>query len=671
MTLHLKWPSEVDQIDLTNLTANSIPYVWGSGSFIEFNPWFTFDWSNLLLNASLWSTGTRVTKGWFTDLESTNMPTVWGTSIQDTFVDVAWDTMTWALTLADLANAITSWNYPIQMQSWVSDWASAIWYLLDTANNLSTIGSKVFSFQNNSTNIIMEGGKYTNAHFTFSWYGVRVPWHSAFGEDATVDEFSIAKFAWTSTFTAFGQEWYAMKVEPTVVMNNAFGQVGAMLLKTRVQGSGVWPLPFALRGSLIQDSTAQWGQFAGAVEPTVIASKLQTDASSSNIGYINMFGTEPPQLNGGTVAAVRWLAILPLTALTTESGVVTDAYGIYGYENVSPRKLATNQYWFLFEPQIWTTISRGGWFKWDWLWADLVMWAWWDVSLRYWWTNTELVNLVWSGNFDLQMDLDLTAQNLITDTTTWTKIWTATSQKLWFFNATPIIQPVNTTAIDTLLVNLWLRASGAYANFATTIQPRTWTATANTAPMKFTSGTLLTTPEDWAVEYNDWHWYLTNWARHVITQSSWVKATTTTVTNTVTETTLYSYTFVANELHTDEKVVFDISWVVTNASASDDYTIRFKVGGTTVHTITRVWGNVTDAWWKMIYEGTVRTDWASWTFVDFASHQEWTLTYMEWEATTHSIDTTTTTLFEVTVEWDNAKAGNSISASQGHLVFHH
>ena len=63
------------------------------------------------------------------------------------------------------------------------------------------------------------------------------------------------------------------------------------------------------------------------------------------------------------------------------------------------------------------------------------------------------------------MNLVFNATNLSTDTTTGTKIGTATTQKLGFFNATPIVQPANTVAIDDVLVNTGLRASGGSANF--------------------------------------------------------------------------------------------------------------------------------------------------------------------------------------------------------------
>lgn len=52
------------------------------------------------------------------------------------------------------------------------------------------------------------------------------------------------------------------------------------------------------------------------------------------------------------------------------------------------------------------------------------------------------------------------AKNLIFNTTTGTKIGTATTQKLSFYNSTPIVQPLATTDLGTVLSNLGLRASG-------------------------------------------------------------------------------------------------------------------------------------------------------------------------------------------------------------------
>jgi hypothetical protein len=75
------------------------------------------------------------------------------------------------------------------------------------------------------------------------------------------------------------------------------------------------------------------------------------------------------------------------------------------------------------------------------------------------------------GNALFALDVELTdAKNVIGTTTTGHKIGTATSQKFSFWNATPIIQPVNTVALDTLLVNTGLRASGGVALFDTDVK---------------------------------------------------------------------------------------------------------------------------------------------------------------------------------------------------------
>lgn len=191
------------------------------------------------------------------------------------------------------------------------------------------------------------------------------------------------------------------------------------------------------------------------------------------------------------------------------------------------------------------------------------------------------------------------------------------------------------------------------------------------AQINFADSTLKTTPVSGDMEYSSGHWYTTNGARHSITTSAGIKTTNTTVTDTVTETTIYSYTFAASELHADEKIEFRITGLVTNASAADDYTIRFKVGGVTTHTVSRVGGNVTDQGWRCIYEGTIRTAGAGGTFVDYSSMEEGALSYQHGDSGTHAIDTTTTQTFEVTVQWANAKAGNIFICSQGSLIFNH
>jgi len=99
--------------------------------------------------------------------------------------------------------------------------------------------------------------------------------------------------------------------------------------------------------------------------------------------------------------------------------------------------------------------------------------------------------------------------NFVLGATTGTKFGTATTQKLAFYNSTPIVQPANTVAIDDVLINTGLRATGGVANFATTLTPRTGSTAAGTAPLKFTSGGLLSATEAGAVEFNSDDYYAT------------------------------------------------------------------------------------------------------------------------------------------------------------------
>lgn len=65
-----------------------------------------------------------------------------------------------------------------------------------------------------------------------------------------------------------------------------------------------------------------------------------------------------------------------------------------------------------------------------------------------------------AGTIALTGTLTADATSIITDTTTGLKIATATSQKLGFFNATPVAQQSATGDLGTILSNLGLRASG-------------------------------------------------------------------------------------------------------------------------------------------------------------------------------------------------------------------
>lgn len=71
--------------------------------------------------------------------------------------------------------------------------------------------------------------------------------------------------------------------------------------------------------------------------------------------------------------------------------------------------------------------------------------------------NTARVTIGSAGTVTLNTTLALNAQNISTDTTTGTKIGTATTEKIGFFNATPVVQPTavaNATDAATVITQL-------------------------------------------------------------------------------------------------------------------------------------------------------------------------------------------------------------------------
>jgi hypothetical protein len=190
------------------------------------------------------------------------------------------------------------------------------------------------------------------------------------------------------------------------------------------------------------------------------------------------------------------------------------------------------------------------------------------------------------------------------------------------------------------------------------------TATAGTAPLKFTSGEALTTPEAGALEFHDNRLYLTNVAaRRAIDRTSCVETSTTTVANDDTEQTIYTCANPANSLKVGNHLHVKVSGIITNATAADDITINTYVGTDLIETFNPAIGNVTNADWHASIEMTVRTVGAAGTI---ATHGHVEIDGNEDTANElDTVDTTGANNITITVQWDNAKAGNIISLYQG------
>ena len=198
--------------------------------------------------------------------------------------------------------------------------------------------------------------------------------------------------------------------------------------------------------------------------------------------------------------------------------------------------------------------------------------------------------------------------------------------------------------------------------------------TTTVAPLTFTSGPLLTSPLAGSMEFLDGTLFFTgvDGIRYALTLNTGLKTATTTVTNTTVETVIFTRVFSANELFAGNLAEIVAIGSYTNASASDDFTLRLKLDGVTIATIERNAGNETDAGWEATAKLTIRTDGASGTYVKFFKYIENNnVVLAEADITEESIDTTASHTFTITVQWSNAKAGNLFSCTQGYVEFKH
>jgi len=142
-----------------------------------------------------------------------------------------------------------------------------------------------------------------------------------------------------------------------------------------------------------------------------------------------------------------------------------------------------------------------------------------------------------------------------------------------------------------------------------------------------------------------------------------VITSTTTVANSDTETTSFTGTLGANDLKAGNVLKVFCSGILSNATASDDITINVYIGTTNIESFNPAMGNVTDADWHLEQQFTIRSVGATGNIalhgnvhIDDNSEENNSL---------ETVDTTSAQNITVKVQWDNAKAGNTISIYQG------
>ena len=141
------------------------------------------------------------------------------------------------------------------------------------------------------------------------------------------------------------------------------------------------------------------------------------------------------------------------------------------------------------------------------------------------------------------------------------------------------------------------------------------------------------------------------------------------VENTAVEIEIIHAELKADELMRGLHIRAHVEGIYSNASASDDFTVRYYINGTLLHEIARAAGNKTDTFWEAMFEITVLSEGITGTLIDSARLKDGQDSYAQAEIVPHAVDTTVELEMRITVQWDAAKAGNILRANQGHFEF--
>lgn len=218
-------------------------------------------WLNIFVK-NIGATATRVTKGWFTDLESTNMPTVWGTPILSSLTAPQFTTIElWHASDTTLARA-SAWVVQVEWKTLVNltDWGTF-------AADISVPDEAYGSGWNGSTEVPTKNAIYdkietlggitsavrayltTSAQTVSTWYASRATVQFN-AESFDVDwEFNT----WTYTFTAAATGKYQLNIH--IGWNNwssadcelylVIGGVENLVKTLTYAGSGAWTLDYS------------------------------------------------------------------------------------------------------------------------------------------------------------------------------------------------------------------------------------------------------------------------------------------------------------------------------------------------------------------------------------------------------------------------------------------
>ncbi len=197
-------------------------------------------------------------------------------------------------------------------------------------------------------------------------------------------------------------------------------------------------------------------------------------------------------------------------------------------------------------------------------------------------------------------------------------------------------------------------------------------STATIPALKLEEGTALTTPQAGVIEYVDGRFCITNVATcRAIDRTNDILLETVTVENTTTETTIWTGAMPANSLKAGNMFKFHAEGVVENKgpSASDQVTIRIKVGGVTKVTLEPVTKTLASGThWHLDANACQRTIGASGSramhvHLQIGDDDEASMIGVATIDTTANMDVT------VTVEWASADSNNILKLYQAWMEY--
>lgn len=199
-----------------------------------------------------------------------------------------------------------------------------------------------------------------------------------------------------------------------------------------------------------------------------------------------------------------------------------------------------------------------------------------------------------------------------------------------------------------------------------TLHLKAGSTAAGTAPLKLSDGPLLTTPEPGAIEYKGHSFFATTYfVRRSVMLAQDVVVNPVIVTNTGAETVIYSVAMAADYLERGKMINTKLFGRFFTNGASDIYTIRVKLSGVTILTVTSVSQNANNRPFDIDIRSIVRSIGAAGTIISYGKTQQDNQTPNIEMGNLTNINTTLSNTITITVQWNNTNINNIFTLEGG------